>query len=134
MSAPEITSPAQTVTTELLLEAQADLLAAAFPKGASPKDSKSLVVENADATLPYPPDYKARINNLLAHLLSKQANAEAKAGERHTLETIERVKSDLAHQAATHPKIAPLVEILIRSLPEAPVSIQPIVSERPVQA
>jgi len=132
MASDSVTAP-ESPTLRLLLQAQSELSPSLGGAAAARALSKPLVVEEAEPSL-LPLPYKARLNNLLAHLLSAQANEEAKAGERHTEETIEKVKQDLRIHAATHPKLQPLVEILLASLPSHATS--PVIHSdpRPVEA
>jgi hypothetical protein len=98
------------------------------------KPTTSLVVEELQPTGELLP-YKARINNLLSSLISRHAREEAKEGERYTLQTIERVKTELNAHAADHPKLQPLVTILIDSLPRHPLVGDTVVTDpRPVHA
>jgi hypothetical protein len=132
----EQVSPTLFAALEQLLEARI-VDGADHPLTPGKPSSVSLVLDDpaADAT---PLPYRARINNLLSGMLSRHAREEAKAGERHTQETIERVKSELRQHAATHPKIEPLVTILLNSLPEIAVGTNSsditLHSPRPIQA
>jgi len=129
----ETIQPALFSTLEHLLEIQR-VDGNEHPLTPGKKPTAFLVVEQLQPPGELLP-YKARINNLLSSLISRHAREEAKEGERYTLQTIERVKSELNAHAATHPKLQPLVSILIDSLPRHPSVGDTVISDpRPVHA